>query len=356
MKKFLNEKNLILLISFFIIIFIFINFTHNSSKFKRIDGVVSIDEKQNAHNSQWSIGHATPESTYKKLNGIELKKEINKELISDETYSYVLNKECDVNGSMHERHKVRWVKALLLKNIFEISNNLNSKLPYYTNIILHSLIIFLTLLILNQTFQLQKKFIIFFLLYITFIFQNHLGEYSYSVFEMFFLSTALYASKRKYFILFVIVTLLAALNRESGFIIILSWLIFNKEIKKILICFILVIGTFLLINFEAINCIIKPKFFIPLEGQPGQMNFSDLKNTSLISSIKVLIINFIIPFGIIFYNLIKYKIKNNYLILITIIYLLTFLIATPLHHMAAKLIILPLVILSFFPNELKRIN
>ena len=62
---------------------------------------------------------------------------------------------------------------------------------------------------------------------------------------------------------------------------------------------------------------------------------------------QIILINYIIPFGIIFYNVLKNKIKNKFFILIVFIYLLAFLVATPIHHMAVKLIILPLIILSF---------
>ena len=62
---------------------------------------------------------------------------------------------------------------------------------------------------------------------------------------------------------------------------------------------------------------------------------------------KLLLINYLIPFGIIAYNVIKNKITNKFFILISFIYFLIFLIAIPAHHMAVKLILLPLIILSF---------
>ena len=95
---------------------------------------------------------------------------------------------------------------------------------------------------------------------------------------------------------------MAVLNRESGFILLSFWLIFNKEFKKLFFSFITILIIFLITNFETINCIINPKFFIPLEKQVGQVNFSDLSSISLLSLVKLIIINFVIPFGIIFYN------------------------------------------------------
>jgi len=334
MLRTFSEKNLLLAISFFFIIFVFINFTHNYfSKFI-----------------------AKENNTFYKLNNLEFKDNINQSLTSNKTYELILDNKCEVTGSMHDRHKVRWLKSLLLKNIFQMSDKLNNELPYYINILLHSLLIFLSLIFLDQTFKLKKKYIIFFLLYITFIFQNYLGEYSYSIFEMFFASAALYASKKKNIYLFFTVCLLASLNRESGFIIILFWLIFNKNLKVFFIGAIIVIFTFLLSNFETIKCILNPEFFIPLENQKGQVNFGDLNSINLPSLIKLFTINFILPFGLIFFNIIKYNIKNKPVIYITIIYLITFLFATPIHHMAVKLIILPIIIMSFSINSEQKIK
>ena len=182
MLKNFTEKNLLFLISFFIIFYSFINFTYKNLENYKIND----------------------DNLLVKVNRAELKSNINQKLTSDLTYEKILSKKCEVTGDMHDRHKVRWVKALFLKNIYQISEKLNSKLPFYINIILHSFLIFLSLIFLNQTFSLKNIYIIFFLLYVTFIFQFHLGEYSYSIFEMFFASMAIYASKKKkyYFIFF----------------------------------------------------------------------------------------------------------------------------------------------------------
>ena len=333
-SKNFNEKNLLLLVSFFLIIFIFTNFTHKHfNSFKIKDG-----------------------SSYLNLTNIEFKNNVNKKLTSDPVYETILTKKCEITGWMGDRHKVRWVKYLLLKNIFQASEKLNSNLPYYINIFLHSLLILFSIIFLNQTFVLKKIHIIFFLLYISFIFQHHLGEYSFSVFEMFFASGAIYASKKKNIILFFLIILMSVLNRESGIILILTWLIFNNEFKKIIILSILILAVFLIINYETINCIINPKFFIPLEKQHGQLNLSDLGTANIFSLLKTIIINFIIPFGLIFYALIKNDIKNKFLITMTIVYLFVFLFATPVNHMSVKLIILPLIILSFNLPSKKTIN
>ena len=323
--KNINEKNLLFLVSFFIIFYSFLNFTYkNLETYKINDNNLLV-----------------------KLNSSELKNKINQKLTSDLTYAAVLSKKCEVTGNMHDRHKVRWVKELFIKNIYQISEKFHSKLPFYVNILLHSSLIFLSLIFLNKSFSLKNLHIIFFLLYVCFIFQFYLGEYSYSIFEMFFASIAIYASKKRNIILFFLTILMAVLNRESGFIIILTWLIFNKEFKKFLILSFIVLMIFLMVNYHSINCIINPKFFVPLEEQKGQIVLSQMGSVSIFSNVLVFTVYFIIPIGLIFYNIFKNKIKNNSLIAMAIIYLIVFLFAIPIYQIAARLIILPLIILSF---------
>ena len=194
----------------------------------------------------------------------------------------------------------------------------------------------------------------FFLLYITFIFQHYLSEYSYSIFETFFLCLSLYASKNKKNLLFLTSCSLAALNRESGFIILLTWFIFNKDVKKFFIFSIIVSLLFLSFNYDLIRCLFDPKFFIPLEKQKGQVNLSDLNSVGLFSIIKLFFVNFLLPFGAGLYFLVISKNKNLILIFLFIIYLLVFLIAAPLHNMSVRLILLPLIITSIYFYNLEK--
>ncbi len=332
-SKSLNEKNLLFFISFFLIFYVFINFTHE----------------------RFAINEITNDKTFIKLTRAEIKKNINQQLTSDLSYEEILSKKCNITGDMHDRHKVRWVKSLFLKNIYQLSEELNSNFPYYINIILHCSLIFLSLVFLNNVFQLEKIHIIFFLFYVTFIFQFHLGEYSYSIFEMFFMSAAIYASKKRNIILFFLIILMATLNRESGFIIILTWLIFNLEFKKIIILSAIILTIFVIINYESINCMINPKFFVPLQKQEGQIILSELGSINIFSSILIVTINFILPIGLIFYNVFKSEAKNKMLIIMAIIYSIVFLFATPVYQMSEKLIILPLIILSFNLRNIKNI-
>lgn len=281
-----------------------------------------------------------------------VKKEFSESLIAEENYS-ALDRNCVVTGDFSDRHKVRWVKAFFLKNFFSISKELNEKLPYYNNILLHSLLIFLSLSILKKTFNLKEKHIFLFLLYYTFIFQNYLSEYSYSIFEMFFLCLSLYASKERKFLLFLASVTLAVLNRESGFIILLSWLIFNNDFKKLIISFVIIALLLIFINLDIAKCLFKPEFFIPLKNQAGQIDIFDFAKINLISQVKLIVLNFLLPFGLAFNYLYATKNKNKVLIGILFIYLVVFIIATPLHHVSIRLLILPLIFTSiyFFNRE-----
>lgn len=315
-----------------ILIFVFIsivlvNFFHNSH-----NNFIKSEKLSGENNSQIYL-----------LDTKNLKERISETLISEKNYKFYLDRECQISGNMHDRHKVRWVKQLFLKKIFQNSANISSNSPYYLNIFIHSLLIFLSIFFIGKTFTYDKKYDFFFLLYITFIFQQYLGEYSFSIFEMFFISLALYASKYKKIFLFFFICLLASLNRESGFIVLLNWLVFNNDFKKFFITAIIVFVCFVIINFQLVGCLFIPKFYIPLENQTGQINFTDLQNANLFSILKLLTVNFLLPFGIFFYFYLRNFLNNKTLLTIVLIYLVIFIIATPAHHAAVRLLIVPFV-------------
>jgi len=341
-KKIFNIKNLFTnIILFLFILVVFLNHTHNS-----IDPYYKINLKHNNEN------------VYLKKENLSIKKDISENLISNKSYDTILNRECKLTGDLHDRHKVRWVKAIFLKNIFNLSDKIGSSMPYYVNILIHSLFLFLSLVLLNKTFSLDKKYILLFLIYIIFIFQQYLSEYSYSIFETFFLSLSLYASKNKKSLLFVSSCILAILNRESGFLILITWLIFNKDYRKFLFFSFICLIVFVLLNFDILKCLLNPKFFVPLESQKGQVNFSDLTNIGIFSISKLLFTNFILPFGLGIYYLIKTNNKNFFLSSLLIVYLLIFLFATPLHHISVRLVLIPLIFTAiyFYQKEKSSVN
>ena len=327
-------------IIFLFITVIFLNYTHNSINSIHLE---KTSFQENDHN------------TFIKLSNDEIKKKLSENFTNDESYKIITERECTITGDFHDRHKVRWLKALFLKKIFNITYDINEKFPYYLNIVLHSLLIFLSLYVLNKTFNLGPQYSLIFLLYVTFIFQQHLSEYSYSIFEMFFLSLSLYSSKNKKYFLFLLSCVLAVLNRESGFLIIFTWLIFNsKDYKKIVYFFLTSSLIFVLVNFDILKCLLEPKFFVPLEKQQGQVNISDIPKINIISLGKLFFTNFFLPFGLAFYYLIISKTKNKILLSLLLIYLLIFIFATPLHHISVRLILLPLILTAIYFYELEK--
>ena len=80
------------LIIFLYLVFVFVNFTHNSfNEYKKVDFPLYEDS----------------EEIFIKKNNIKI--ETSKILSSDETYSNFLDRSCEVTGNLHDRHKVRWV-------------------------------------------------------------------------------------------------------------------------------------------------------------------------------------------------------------------------------------------------------
>ena len=339
----INKSFWINLVVFFYFTIVLVNYFHNSyNPYKKINN---------------EVGSENAELFFKSDDNSSLKIDISNQLSEKVIYNFLDGRSCQITGDLHDRHKVRWVKNIFLKKIFEYSKNFDQMAPYYLNIFLHSLILFFTFFLINNTFHYNKKYNYLFLTYVTFIFQQHLSEYSYSIFEMFFLSLALYASKSKNTLIFFLACALAVLNRESGFIILSTWFIFNKDIKKILIISFSTVILFLIFNFDLINCLLNPKFLIPLENQEGQVNFLEMINNNLFSNFKLLFVNFFIPFGLIFYFLFYSTKKNKALIITSLLYLLAFIFATVAHHVSLRMILLPLIFTAiYFYSEKIKVN
>ena len=342
MKSYLNKyfsysnfKNFIINLSIlFFVTIIFVNQIHlqlDGYKFKKIEN----------------------ENLYTKVENFELKANYSKNLASKDYY-IALDRNCKITGELSDRHRVRWVKSFFLQNLFSASEKLNLIIPYYVNIFLHSFLIFLTIFVLNKIFSFNHKYTLLFLLYINFFFQGFLSEYSYSIFEMFFFSIALYASKNKNIILFIFTCALAVLNRESGFLILLSWLIFNRNYKELIIIYFVVSAIFVFLNLDILKCLMNPKFFIPFENQDGQTDIHDIFDINITSLLKLFILNFFIPFGLAFYFLFKTKKYNDVIIFLLVIYLLIFIFATPLHHVSLRIIILPLIFTAIYFYEIQK--
>jgi hypothetical protein len=274
--------------------------------------------------------------------------------ISDEKYKQFLNRECQINNDLHDRHKVRWVKAFLLQKIYKFSYNFHAKSPFYLSIFLISFLLFCSFYLINKTFVYDKNYNYLFLLFVTVIFQSS-REINDAVFEMFFLSLAFYASKEKKFILFIISCCLAILNRESGFVIALVWLIFNNDNKKFIISLLTSICLLFIANVDIWDCLTNIRFFIPLQNSVGQ--FHEINKLSFTTIIHTILINFIIPFGLIYYFQINLKNKKiKMLKIISLVYFLIFLIAVPLNNPGSRLLLLPIIFATIHFKYLEKIK
>ena len=340
-KSFFSNNNLLInsLILIFII-FVFTNYMQNGH------------DKYEIYNDLNKSKIKTAEKI-NKLKNDNLKLGISKNLINDSNYKHILERGCEITGQMHDRHKVRWVRAIIHKEILNFSFEINKIAPYYIEIIFHSFLIFISLFLLRKFFSLEDKYTVLFLLFYTYIFQQHMGEYSYSVFDLFFITSALCASKLKKFSIFLMVCILAVLNRETGFLTLFCWLIFNNlDYKKFIIASFFTSSVFLLANYQILSCLIQPKFYAPMEYQHGQINYSDLFKSNVFSILKILLNNYIIPFGFGFYIFFKSKVKNNYLLYLFVLYLIIFIVATPVHKIELKLLLLPyLWLFIYFYNK-----
>jgi len=262
---------------------------------------------------------------------------------------------CRINNDMHDRHQLRWIFPFIFKNINLLLYSLNQIIPYYFHIFLFSFLIFFSYLVLNKTFKSNYLNSLTFLLFISFIFSNYLGEYEFSIRELLLISLALYSSKFKKYYLFISICVLAVWNRESGFLCCTIWLIFNKDLKKFFICSIITLSLFLIANKDLIDCIFNYKFYAILTSPDGQINLDtfELSYIGLISYIKLIVLNFLIPFGLFFYFYFLNKVQNKLLLINIIIYLIIFLIAVPAHHIAVRLLLLPFIYLVLSKKPLK---
>ena len=338
------SKNFFLqiIINFFILV-VLISSVHNNLKNKR------------AHNFKVIENTGITQDTFYVKIQDNFKLDVSKNFASTERYDKFFNRNCEVSSSKEERKRVRWVIPFLSSKIYKELFDIKSTLPFYTHIIFFGFLLFAAYFVIFRTFPVEKEYRFLFLFIIAFIFQNRLGEYTFTIIELFLMSVALYASKYKKFQLFLLTIIIAQLNRESGVIISLTWLIFNNDLKKFIISIIIPILIFVLANYDIAKCLFNYKFFIPLEYETGQFNLSDIgQKTSFLASIKIILLNLIIPFSILFYYYFSLRKKNKIFLYIILTYLFVFLIAATWAHLSLRMLLLPILIsLIYFKKEEK---
>jgi hypothetical protein len=277
-----------------------------------------------------------------------------------------LDRRCVATGSLEERKRVRWVafkaEQILYTQSFKLGGYYMEKAAFLA---LHVALFALTALfaikssvalIGTQTTALSKREVtdwcyglaapIFGALSL-YVFNGHSAEFTFSTIEAFCISAGLYLALKRNVLLFTLVLIAAVLNRESGFIILLVWFAFDG-FRRLALPLIASSSVFLLVNLDISACVMKPGFFLSLSHQKGQLTMGDAfdRPVSVVSS---MLLNFV------FFALVAIAIRKavlplvdeglksivNKLVGLLWLYLIVFLVATPLHHMSVKYLLVP---------------
>jgi len=287
------------------------------------------------------------------------------------------NRSCGNSNDLSDRHKLRWVAWKAQTKILTFAKELlGFKAAGAAFAFIHALMITLTFWFTQQNILYCLKSIsnkkrgfvtnitnseifivnaIVFLTLFLYTFNGRVGEFNYSVAEALFVSIAFYSALRKRIVLFAIMASLAILNRESGFILLSLWVIFNGlYLKKFYKNFYLLLPpvVFIIANFSMLQCLFQDNFLISSAPLSGQLTYHILFDGlwGAIRGVLAIFFNYIIYFGpaYIAYKWLSKVDSIDSTIFIKIIsvlgiYGLVFIVATPLSHMSVKFIVAPLI-------------
>lgn len=289
------------------------------------------------------------------------------------------NRECGNSNDLSDRHRLRWVVWKAKSKVYDLAKNFFG----YTGVgavfaIMHALIVSITfwfsyksMLILNGLifnkkekphFYIDSKnlgalliTVFIFLALFLFSFDGQVGEYSYSVTEALFVSLAIYGALQQRFIFFSVVVSIAVLSRESGFVMLAIWVLLNgidwKRIHRNLFL-LLPPAVFFIANVDMIHCLFNDNFLVSTKPLPGQLTYHIFFEGfwGSIRGFMAVMFNygvFIIPLIFAFIWIRKIANRNasivNKLIILTFLYFLVFIVATPLNHMSVKFIVAPII-------------
>jgi hypothetical protein len=287
------------------------------------------------------------------------------------------NQECGNSLDLSDRHRLRWVFWKAKTKIYDLAKDFFG----FTGVgavfsLLHALIVSITfwftynnmLMLLALIFKEQTTFVIdkknigillinalIFLILFVYSFNGQVGEYNYSVTEALFVSLAFYGALKRKIIFFTIVVSLAVLSRESGFVLLAIWVLLNGlELRKIYKNYYLLIppAVFFIANFNMMHCIFNDNFLVSSNPLPGQLTYHIFLEGvwGFIRGVVAVMFNygvFLIPTIFAFKWIrnidgLNASIVNKIFILICL-YVLVFLVATPLNHMSVKFVIAPII-------------
>ena len=283
------------------------------------------------------------------------------EIIESEETFYS-DRTCNQTYTLEERKKLRWVTQKIQNNIFIKSYEKFGPRGLAASFIsIHAIFITLCFLFTKMTIakivdnkklykHSEQLTLLLFLTLLLYIFNGHTSEFSFSIIEGACIAAAMYFSRIGKIILFTFIVSIAVLNRESGFLIIFLWFIFNPKFDRNIVYFFVPMALFLGVNYDILKCMVDPALYIGSADYKINKTLGSMGD--YISFMMALIFNYGVFYtlmSVIVYlarkNSIFYKeIKPIYLVFM--LYTLIFIIFTPVSHLSIKYIVLPMVVIS----------
>ena len=266
-----------------------------------------------------------------------------------QAYQIANEYDCKINNNLDERQHLRWVIKYTWKKAYDFTVGFFGETKFVFDLykLLIATLIFSSYLCIICLYDGKKYFkkitlpiTSFFLIILLLSSSSHISEINFSVLEFFFISLSFFLVLKKKFIPFIFLCILAPLNRETGFILpIIYLIIYPTEIKKFLFLATISIAVYFLANASPIQCIFTPGFLFT--ANPAYETFSDF---SFISKLKILFQDYFLYIAILilFWN--KSILQKKFLIIFAI-YFFVFLVGTPFQHSIIRILFIPTMML-----------
>lgn len=284
-----------------------------------------------------------------KLNTHERFHNMYKNNTDEQAYRKASEYDCKINNNLDERQHLRWVFKYLWKKAYDFTVGFFGETKFVFDLykLLIATLIFSSYLCIISLFDKKKyfkKIIIpitsFFLIILLLSASSHISEINFSILEFFFISLSFFLILKKKFIPFIFLCILAPLNRETGFILpIIYLIIYPTELKKFLFLSTTSVAIYFLANVSPIQCIFTPGFLFSTN--PIYETFSDF---SFISKLKILFQDYFlyIVILVLFWN--KNILQKKFLIIFSI-YFIAFIVGTPFQHSILRILLIPTIML-----------
>ena len=267
----------------------------------------------------------------------------------EQAYRKAIDYDCKINNNLDERQHLRWVFKYLWKKTYDFTAGFFGETKFVFDLykLLIAILIFSSYLCIISLFDKKKYFkktilpiTSFFLIILLLSSSSNISEINFSIVEFFFISLSFFLIFKKKFIPFIFLCILAPLNRETGFILpIIYLIIYPSEYKKFLFLAISSATVYFLANTSSIQCIFTPGFLFT--SNPSYESFSDF---SYISKLKILFQDYFlyITILVLFWN--KNILQKKFLIIFSI-YFIAFIVAAPFQHSIIRILLIPTMML-----------